>query len=74
MTLTYAKRLRIDRGEGITHVAKAAGISTVTLNKVEAGNEVGTEALARLAAYYSVKPSSLLPGQSEPDPAPRAAA
>jgi transcriptional regulator with XRE-family HTH domain len=55
-----AKQLRIDRGEGIAHVAKQAGVHHQSLLKLEGGEEVGAKVLKALGDYYSVQPSSLL--------------
>lgn len=66
MSIPYAKRLRVDRGEGLVHVAQAAGIAFNTLKKVEAGHEVDAGSLKKLGEYYGVDASSLLPG-GEPE-------
>jgi transcriptional regulator with XRE-family HTH domain len=61
-----AKQIRLDAGAGIADVAVDAGISTKTLNKIEAGEPVAAAALARLATYWQVKPSTLLMPAIEP--------
>lgn len=58
--MNRAKQLRLDNGMGVLDTADGAGISTRTLNKIEAGEEVNAASLARLATFWQVKPSSLL--------------
>ena len=58
--MNRAKQLRLDSGMGVLDTADGAGISTRTLNKIEAGEDVNAASLARLATFWRVKPSSLL--------------
>ncbi|HTE62788.1 MAG TPA: helix-turn-helix transcriptional regulator [Solirubrobacteraceae bacterium] len=58
--MNRAKQIRIDRGLGVVEVIERARISPKTLKKIEEGSDVKASALARLAAYYEVQPSSLL--------------
>jgi len=58
--MNRAKQIRLDRAMGVLDTADGAGISTRTLNKIEAGEDVKAASLARLATFWQVKPSSLL--------------
>lgn len=58
--MNRAKQLRLDNGCGIVDTAELAGISTRTLRKIEAGDEVTAAALGRLAAFYKIPASELL--------------
>lgn len=58
--MNRAKQLRLDAGCGVLDTADYAGISTRTLRKIEAGDEVTAAALGRLAAFYKIAPSELL--------------
>ena len=58
--MNRAKQLRLDSGMGIMDTADGASVSTRTLKKIEAGEDVHVHALARLATFYGVQPSELL--------------
>lgn len=58
--MNRAKQLRLDSGGGALDTATRAGISTRTLKKIEAGDDVTAAALVRLAAHFNVAPSELL--------------
>ena len=58
--MNRAKQLRLDAGHGVMEAAARAGISSRTLRKIEAGNEVQVDSLNRLASFYKVRPSDLL--------------
>jgi transcriptional regulator with XRE-family HTH domain len=55
-----AKQIRLDQAAGLAETAKAAKLSTRTLRKIEAGEDVNAASLARLSTYYAVKASELL--------------
>jgi transcriptional regulator with XRE-family HTH domain len=55
-----ARQIRLDNGAGVMDTAEGAGISTRTLHKIENGETVNAQALARLADFYGVSASSLL--------------
>lgn len=58
--MNRAKQIRLDRSMSVSQVIAGAGISSRTLKRVEDGEDVASAALARLANFYGVKPSSLL--------------
>jgi transcriptional regulator with XRE-family HTH domain len=62
--MNRAKQLRIDSGMGLVDTADGAGISTLTLKKIERGEDVQPASLVKLATFWgragqAVKPSEL---------------
>ena len=63
------RQLRLERGESLTRVADATGISSSFLSLVETGRSDLTVArLVRLAAHYGVPVTDLLPDEEDDRP------
>lgn len=58
--MNRARQIRLDKGLGVKETADTAGISTKTLHKIEAGDDVLSGSLARLARFYDVRTTELL--------------
>lgn len=58
--MNRALQIRLDRHLGVADVVDAAGISSRTLKKIEAGETVNAASMARLSTFYAVKASELL--------------
>lgn len=68
--ITYAKRLRVNRGLSLSEVCEATGVSFLTLKSLEQGNEIGAKQLRAIGDFYGVEPAALLPvPTSEPEAA-----